>query len=308
MLAREEGHRLGYREGLSIGRRAGFNEGRQRLAVEPSNRLRQYPYSQEEDTDENEEGNEEERNDPRPQAQLRSRASHRHQYVTDCTCMLLMHTLNPSITACARSRHPLYVPTILHPTRRPCPCQHLSLPFLSARPPTSPALSLRKIQANQRPFVRFRFALAQSYPTILFTSLPMVGSQEPILAHHIYLYLPHTDCSSPSPQRPAPSRPTRMTVDPLTHNNPARTHPFVRGTMLISNLYLYLRLFSARPRLSHAPRHTSRSTILYQPRINDLEVPCGMRYTLDEPGAVASPPEVLYLEMNIEIRNSDTRT
>ncbi|KIK91049.1 hypothetical protein PAXRUDRAFT_651114 [Paxillus rubicundulus Ve08.2h10] len=295
MLAREEGHRLGYREGLSIGRRVGFNEGRQRLAVEPSNRLRQYPHSQEDDTDDNEEDDtaeEEERNDPRPQAQMRSRASNRH---------------HPSITARARSRHPLYVLTILHPTRRYFPCQHSSLPFPSARPPMSPARPLHKIQANQRPFARSQSALVQSYLTILFTSLPMVGSQGPIPAHHIYLYLPHTNSSSPSPPRPALSLLTCMTADPVTHNNPARSHPFVRGTMLITHLYLYLRRFSARRRLFHAPRHMSPSTILYQRRTNDLGVPCGMRYTSDEPGAAASPPEVPSLKTNIEIRSDDSR-
>ncbi|KAF9229020.1 hypothetical protein BS17DRAFT_772926 [Gyrodon lividus] len=88
MLAREEGRRQGYNEGLSIGRKIGYDEGRGlRLTVGPSNRSRQYSLSHaHENSHENEEdevdtAEEEERHDPRSQAQLRSRASNRHQYM-----------------------------------------------------------------------------------------------------------------------------------------------------------------------------------------------------------------------------------
>ncbi|KIJ63436.1 hypothetical protein HYDPIDRAFT_113453 [Hydnomerulius pinastri MD-312] len=87
MLAREDGRRQGYKEGLTIGRRIGYDQGRGiRDADGPSSRPRHYAISQEEgnEGDENDNDNdtveEEERNDPRSQARLRSRASSRAQH------------------------------------------------------------------------------------------------------------------------------------------------------------------------------------------------------------------------------------
>ncbi|KAG8217111.1 hypothetical protein J3R82DRAFT_5142 [Butyriboletus roseoflavus] len=85
MLAREEGRRMGYKEGLSIGRRIGYDEGRGRRLTGPSDRLPHYPLSLE-DHNGDENGREQdevitddEPSDPRSHIRLRSAASTRQQ-------------------------------------------------------------------------------------------------------------------------------------------------------------------------------------------------------------------------------------
>ncbi|KAF9235300.1 hypothetical protein BU15DRAFT_78132 [Melanogaster broomeanus] len=94
MLAREEGRRQGYKEGLSIGRRVGFDEGRRRLrlTVGTSDGSRGNALSHEDENDDDETVHENEgdnevdtaeeqgRRDPRLQSQLHSRASNRQQH------------------------------------------------------------------------------------------------------------------------------------------------------------------------------------------------------------------------------------
>lgn len=162
MLAREEGHRMGYKEGLSIGRRIGHDEGRRRRLTGPSDRPPHHPLSIE-DREHDEGITDEESDDPRPRIQLRSATSIRgHPYVNDRVARFLLPTLT---TECAPNRRRLYV-------RSKSP--HICLRFLShraiilsartrlltsvVRPPRLMNLM------NQKPFTRFRFrsALAPS--------------------------------------------------------------------------------------------------------------------------------------------------
>lgn len=89
MLAREEGRRMGYEEGLSIGRRIAYDQGRGRRLTGPSDRLPHHPFPLElQDGDETarelDDATDEERDDPRSHSQLRSAASIRQQpYVSD---------------------------------------------------------------------------------------------------------------------------------------------------------------------------------------------------------------------------------
>jgi hypothetical protein len=167
MLAREEGRRMGYKEGLSIGRRIGYDEGSRRLTG-LSDQPPHHPLSPELHG-----GNEgvlefgdattdEERDDPRSHVQLRSGASFRQQpYVNDCVGCSLLPTL---ITECAPNQHRLYVHSKLPHMRRRF-LSHRAL-FLSvstsllmgtARPPRF------MNSMNQKPFIRYRYALARSH-------------------------------------------------------------------------------------------------------------------------------------------------
>lgn len=207
MLAREEGRRMGYKEGLSIGRRIGYDEGRGCRLTGPSDRPPHHPLSLElHDSDENvlelDDATDEERNDPRSDVQLRSGASIRQQpYVNGCLARSSLPTL---ITGCGPDRRRLYVRSKLR--RRFL--SHRAL-FLSAstrllmgivRPPR-PMNSM-----NQKPFIRYRSALAREHLPTPPTSLSTEGgSQGPILAHPTSICHPRTNCSL-FPPHPAPPR------------------------------------------------------------------------------------------------------
>ncbi|KAF8555443.1 hypothetical protein OG21DRAFT_1483885 [Imleria badia] len=130
MLAREEGRRVGYHEGLSMGRRIGYDEGSGRRLTGPSGRLPYLPFSLgHHDGDENipepgEATSDEERNDPRSPVQLRSGASTRLQQMRSESV--------PPVRMFDTSLHapplPIRVHTPSHEHRTPSPSRGLDEP------------------------------------------------------------------------------------------------------------------------------------------------------------------------------------
>ena len=238
MLAREEGRKMGYKEGLSIGRRIGYDEGSRRLTG-PSDRPPYHPLSLElHDGDDNDlelgdATTDEERNDPRSHVQLRSGASIRQQpYVNDCVACSSLLTL---ITECAPNRHRLYVRSKLpHMRRRFLPHRTLFLSVSTRHLMDIARLPRPMNWMNRKPFVRYRSALARSHlpgPTASLSTTD--GSQERILARPTSICHTRTNCNSLFPH-PAPPRPNSRIGDvPLNQSQPQCGRLFGRVTMLI---------------------------------------------------------------------------
>lgn len=245
MVAREEGRRVGYKEGLSVGRRIGYDQGRPRW---PSHRHPHHTLSLEhDDADENarelvEDITDDERNDPRSHHHASIR---HHPYVNDCAAPASLPTL---ITEYAPIPPPLYVR--LNPPRhflshRVSVLSPLLASILHLVNPTNPKRSIR---------YRYRSALAPTHPP---TTSPTIGSQEPILAH---------PTSHPRanlfPPPPAPSRPiSRVVGTPLNQSQPESHHPSGPATMLIRRPFPHPLSVPARPRSHHVPRPISPNTI-----------------------------------------------
>lgn len=254
MLAREEGRRMGYQEGLSMGRRIGYDEGSGRRLPGPSDRLPYLPFFLEhQDDDENvpelgEATSDEERNDPRSHGQLRQQP-----YVNDCVARSSSPTL---ITECAPNRRRLYVRSTL-----PCMRRH----FLSAST-RLPASIIRHpplvTSMNQRPFTRYRSALAQ--PTSPSASQSTTdGSQEQILVHLTSTCHPRTHYGNLFPPHPVLSRPkSRIAEVPNDRNQPQSRHLSSRAIMLIRRPF-HRPLFRVvtHPRSHPVLRLTSRNMI-----------------------------------------------
>ena len=191
MLAREEGRKMGYREGLSMGRRIGYDEGRGGWLTGPPDRLPHYPLFPEiNDGDEaahelGEATTDEEHIDPRPYPQLRPSGSMRQQpYVTDRVTRSSLLTL---ITECAPNRRPLYVRLIL-----PWLLHSLSAStrlLLSITPPLHLVTPM-----GQKPSTRYRSALARLY--LPGPRSTMDGSRHSILARPKSTCHPRTNCSN----------------------------------------------------------------------------------------------------------------
>lgn len=264
MLAREEGRRMGYKEGLSIGRRIGYDEGRARRLTGPSDRLPHHPlsledYSGDENVREQDEGiTDEEHIDPRSRFRLRSAASIRQPpYVNDCVLRSFLRTL---ITERAPNRHRLYVHSKL-PHMRPHCLSHRALILSACARLLMNIVRLLHLMTlmNQKLFSRYRSALAPSYIPSPSTCLTTDGSQRLILAHPTSSCHPRTNCSNPSPLHPVPLRPRSKIVD-LRIN---KSRPLSgRATMLIRRPFRSPFRFRARP-LSHPVlRPISRNMIL----------------------------------------------
>ncbi|KAH7890194.1 hypothetical protein F5I97DRAFT_1934898 [Phlebopus sp. FC_14] len=82
MLAREEGRRQGYKEGLSMGRRVGYDEGRAagRAGVGSSTRSRRYALTNEDGDDDDDDGDENQQDDTEEE-RVGSRTELRSRYV-----------------------------------------------------------------------------------------------------------------------------------------------------------------------------------------------------------------------------------
>ena len=238
MFAREEGRRMGYKEGLSIGRRIGYDEGRGSRLIGPSDRLPYRPLPLEHhDDDENvlEIGGvtaDEERNDPRSNAQLHSSASVRQQpYVIDCVARSSSPTL---IAECVPNRRHLYIRwkrPHLHPRFR----FHRTLSL-----PASPRLLLSIMRLlplvdlmGQKRFARYPSAPAlpwQPSASLLTTD----GSQGLILIHPSSTCHPRTSCSNPSPRHQVPSRPNSRRIERLLDRSPPQSHHPSHATTAIT--------------------------------------------------------------------------
>jgi hypothetical protein len=255
MLAREEGRRMGYKEGLSIGRKIGYDEGRSRRLTGSSDRPPHHPLSLElHDGDENvleldDATTDEERNDPRSYTQLRSGASIRQQpYVNDYDARSSSPTL---ITECAPNRRRLYVRSKMPYMRRRFLSHRASFLPASTRHLMSIACPPRAMNSiNQKPSIRYRSALARSHLPGPSTSLSTTGgSQAPILAHPTSMCYPRTHYNHLFPPQPAPPRRNSRIVDvPLNWRRPQYRRLSGRATMLIRRPLRHLFRLDTRPR------------------------------------------------------------
>ena len=213
MLMCKESRRMGYKEGLSIGHRISHGEGSHWLTG-PSDRPPHQPLSPElhggnegvlelgdATTDE-----EFECDDPQSHVQLRLASIQQQPYINDCVACSSLPIL---ITECAPNWHPLYVHSEL-PHMRRCFISHRALPLSvstsllmgTARPPRF------MNSMNQKPFIRYRYALARSHlPSLSASLLTTDGSQEPILAHPTSICHSGTNCTNlfPHPALPRPN-------------------------------------------------------------------------------------------------------
>ncbi|KAH0830134.1 hypothetical protein J3R83DRAFT_1481 [Lanmaoa asiatica] len=251
MFAREEGRRMGYKEGLSIGRRIGYDEGRGRWVTGPSDQLPYHPLSLEGRNDDDnvreheEDTTDEERDDPRSRIQLRSVASIRQQPMRSDSAPLIR---SPET---ARHVSPLPIPSRINPVRARTPShEHRtpSSPHESDEPETihpipirpSPIIPARPVNAHPDGWI----------PRVDFSH---------ILHHRATTTRTAGTCSHLTQFQ---SRPRFRTADLGIHQSqPQSPRLSGRATMLIRRPFRHLFQLHARPRLHPVLRPISRNMI-----------------------------------------------